>query len=68
MPWNGSGIAQVTDGTFTGTAIWTSEKNAANLVTAAHFDAFSADLCSMFQNCQTIDGQTVATIMKLVAT
>lgn len=68
MPWNGSGIAQVTDGTFTGTAIWTAEKNAANLVTAAHFDSFSSDLCSMLQNCYTLDGQTIGNVLAIAAT
>lgn len=68
MPWNGSGVANATDGTFTGKAIWTQEKNAANLVTAAHFDTFTSDMLGMLQNCQTIDGQTTATIVNITAT
>jgi len=68
MPWNGSGTANVTDGTFTGRAIWTQEKNAAQLVTAAHFDSFSNDICGMFGNCYTLDGQTIGNVLALVAT
>lgn len=68
MPWNGSGVALATDGTFTGTAIWTQEKNAANLVTAAHFDTYTADILGMFNNCVTRDGQGAATLVNLPAT
>ena len=68
MPWNGSGTAQVTDGVTTGTSIWAAEKAASFIVTAAHFDTFSADICGMLQNCFTIDGQVVGNNFKLVAT
>lgn len=68
MPWNGSGTANVTDGVTTGRAIWTTEKAAASLITAAHFDTFSNDLCGMFQNCFTIDGQVIGNQLKLVST
>lgn len=68
MPFNGSGVFVRTDGTFTGSNVWTQEKNAANLVTAAHFDTHDQDLAGGLNNTVTRDGQGSATILSIVAT
>ena len=60
MPWDGSGAYTPSNGTHTGANIWGRLETAGADVEAAPFDAFTADLVTLFANTLTRDGQGAA--------
>lgn len=61
MAWNGSGTYVRTDGTYTGSTVWTKNKNAAVKITSAAHDAHDQDLATAINNCLAKDGQNAMT-------
>lgn len=61
MPWNGTGTASRSDGTYTGSTVWAQNKAAGILITTAAHDAHDQDLLTMINTCLTKDGQNAAT-------
>ena len=63
------GVFIRSDGTFNGPTVWTQEKNAAQLVTAAHFDTHDQDMANALNNRVFADGTTTGVIsLNLTAT
>ena len=64
-----AGVFTRTDGTFNGATVWTQEKNAAQLVTAAHFDTHDQDMANALNNRVFADGTTTGVVsLNLTAT
>lgn len=61
MAWNGAGNFQRTNGSFSGSDVWTDDANAGFDIVDARHDTHDQDLAQGINNCLTKDGQNSPT-------
>lgn len=60
MPWDGAGNFNRTDGTRTGSNVWTQAKNAGVKILSVDHDTQDEDIATGLENCVARDGQNAA--------
>lgn len=61
MAWNGSGSFVRTNGTYSGTSVWTSDRDASVKITASRHDTHDQDLAAGINACLAKNGENAMT-------